>query len=187
VNPSFQFDADGLSDLQVLWEDGDRVFCWGWRADGEGGRSGVLAVLPAAERPLPAALDRLAHEHELRDELDAAWAARPLAIVREGGRTALLLEDPGGEPLERLLGAPMESGGYLRLAIGIAAALGKAHQRGLVYKDIKPANILVCADGLTRLTGSASPRVCRASARHPSRRKSSSARSPIWRPNRPGA
>ena len=117
-------------------------------------RSTVLAVLPAAERPLPASLDRLAHEYGLRDELDAAWAARPLALVREGGRTALLLEDPDGEPLERLVGEPMEVGRFLRLAIGIAAALGKAHQRGLVHKDVKPANILVnCADGRTRLTG----------------------------------
>ena len=65
-----------------------------------------------------------------------------------------MLEDPGGEPLERLIGAPMEVGRFLRLAIGIAAALGKAHQRGLVHKDVKPANILVnCADGRTRLTG----------------------------------
>ena len=154
MNPSFQFDADGLSDLHFLWEDGERVFYRGWRADGAGGRSAVLAVLPAAERPLPAGLDRLAHEYELREELDAAWAARPLALTREGGRTALLLEDPGGEPLDRLVGGPMETGRFLRLAIGIAAALGKAHQRGLVHKDVKPANILVnCADGRTRLTG----------------------------------
>ena len=118
------------------------------------GRSAVLAVLPAAERPPQAVLDRLAHEYELRDELDAAWAARPLALVRESGRTALLLEDPGGEPLDRLIGAPMEVERFLRLAIGIVAALGKAHQRGLVHKDVKPANILVnCADGRTRLTG----------------------------------
>ena len=154
MNPSFQFDADGVRNLGVSWEDGEYVFCRGWRADGDGGRNAVLAVSPVAERPLAAALDRLAHEYDLRDELDSAWAARPLALAHEGGRTALLLEDPGGEPLERLIGAPMEAGRFLRLAIGIAAALGEAHQHGLVHKDVKPANILVnCPDGLTRLTG----------------------------------
>jgi serine/threonine protein kinase len=111
-------------------------------------------LLPAAEHPPPAVLDRLAHECELRNELDAAWAALPLELVTERGRIALLIADPGGEPLERLTGEPMEVGRFLRLAIGIVAALGKMHQRGLVHKDIKPANILVyCADGQTRLTG----------------------------------
>ena len=154
MNQSLQFGAGGVRDLQVLWEDGERVFCRGWSTNGEGGADTMLAVLPVAERPLPASLDRLAHEYGLRDELDAAWAARPLALVSEGGRTALLLEDPDGEPLERLVGEPMEVGRFAHLAVGIAAALGNAHQRGLVHKDVKPANILVnCADGRTRLTG----------------------------------
>ena len=140
--------------FSVTWEDGDRVFRRGWRPDDNGDRSPALVVTPAAEHPSPSLLDRLAHEYELRDALDSAWAARPLALGREDGRMALLLEDPGGEPLERLIGAPMDTGRFLRLAIGAVAALGKAHQRGLVHKDVKPANILAnCADGRTRLTG----------------------------------
>jgi hypothetical protein len=34
LNPSFQFDVDGVSDLQVLWEDGERALRRGWLADG---------------------------------------------------------------------------------------------------------------------------------------------------------
>ena len=113
-----------------------------------------LVVLPAAEHPSPLSLDRLTHEFGLKDELDEAWAVRPLELVRDGGRAMLVLEDPGGEPLDLLLGAPMEVGHFLRLATGIAMALGKLHQRGLVHKDIKPANILVnCTDERVRLTG----------------------------------
>ena len=51
----------------------------------------------------------------------------------------LILEDPGGEPLDRLLGQPMELTRFLCFAVGLAAALGKLHQRGLIHKDIKPA------------------------------------------------
>ena len=114
----------------------------------------VLIVLPAADHPSRSSLDRLTHEYELKDQLDGAWAVRPLDLVRDAGRTVLVLEDAGGEPLDRLLGAPMEVGRFLRLAIAIAAAVGKLHQRGLVHKDIKPANILVNdATGEVRLTG----------------------------------
>jgi len=114
--------SDGSS--QVLWEDGERVFRRGWRLDDSGNGSAVLIVLPAAEHPSRSSLERLTHEYELRHEFDGTWAARPLDLVRDTGRTMLVLEDTGGEPLDRLLGAPMEVGGFLRLAIGIAAALG---------------------------------------------------------------
>ena len=138
---------------QVLWEDGERVVRRGWRDD-NGKRSAVLIVLPAADQPSRASLDRLAHEYGLKEELDPEWAVRPLDLVRDADRTTLVLEDAGGEPLEGLLGAPMEVGRFLRLAIGIAVALGKLHQRGLVHRDIKPANILVnVATDEVRLTG----------------------------------
>src|SRR5258706_10008633 len=49
--------------------------------------------------------------------------------------------------LDRVLdwrqGQPMELTRFLRIAIGVTAALGQFHRRGLIHKDIKPANILV--------------------------------------------
>ena len=152
--PISRLSADGESRLQPLGEDGERVFCRAWRKTDRGPDSAILAVLPASEHPTPSFLDRLLHEWELKDELDGAWAVRPVEVVRERGRIMLVLEDPGGELLEGLPGAPMDLARFLRLAIGIAIALGKLHQRGLVHKDIKPANIVVnCTDGQARLTG----------------------------------
>jgi PAS domain S-box-containing protein len=138
---------------QILWDDGERIFCREQRAD-LGNDSHVLVARPAAEQPLPACLGRLAHEFGLKDELDGTWAVQPLEMVREGGQVQLVLEDPGGAPLVHLLVAPMETTTFLRLAISIAVVLGKLHQRGFVHKDIKPSHILVdCADGQARLTG----------------------------------
>jgi serine/threonine protein kinase len=57
----------------------------------------------------------------------------------------LILEDPPGTPLDLLLDGAMDVAQFLRLAIRTAAALGHVHSRGLVHKDIKPANILVNA------------------------------------------
>jgi PAS domain S-box-containing protein len=149
----FEVGGERLNGFQVLWEDSERILCRGV-SHADTNRTAVLAVVPVAEHPSPASLDRLAHEFRLREELDAGWAVRPLELQRGRGRTMLVLEDSGGEPLARLLGSPLEVGRFLLLAIGIATALGKVHQRGLIHKDIKPANILIdSADGHVRLTG----------------------------------
>jgi hypothetical protein len=87
-------DPDGSS--QVLWEDGERVFCRGSRIGNDGNRSAVLVVLPAAEHPSRSILDRLAHEYGLKDELDGAWAVQPLELTNDGARPVLVLEDTGG-------------------------------------------------------------------------------------------
>src|SRR4030081_2383898 len=120
-------------------------------------QSPVLAIALSAELPSPQSLRRLEHEYSLAADLDPAWAARPLALTRHEARTMLVLEDPGGEPLDRVLhrgqGQPLELTRILRIAIGLATALGQVHAHGLIHKDIKPANVLVDDAGKVWLTG----------------------------------
>jgi PAS domain S-box-containing protein len=140
--------------FEVLWEDGERLVRRGLRTCANGDRHAVLEVLPVAEHPTPGSLNRLSHEYQLKDDLDDAWAARPLELVRASGQTTLLLKDPGGEPLDRLIGPPMEVGRFLRIAVAVSAALGRLHERGLIHKDIKPTNVLVnCVTDQAWLTG----------------------------------
>src|SRR5579862_3529420 len=133
-----------------------------YRGKQRGSPSPILVLAPAAEQPLPQSLRRLEHEFSLAAELDPAWAAKPLAFTRDGGRTVLVLADPGGEPLDHVLERdifeqgkeqPLDLARLLRLAINLATALGHAHRRGLIHKDVKPGNILVNASGHVWLTG----------------------------------
>ena len=106
--------------------------------------SGLAPILlVAADKISLGSIERLEHEYALKAELDADWAARPVALTHHNDRMSLVLEDPGGVPLDQLLGQPLDASDFLRIAIPLARALRRVHDRGLIHKDIKPANILV--------------------------------------------
>ena len=137
---------------EVLWKSRDRVFCRLSRESDPNPRYAFISTARAESEP--SAQETLTHEYRLKDYLDSAWALRPLEIEHDRGQTRLIVEYAGGEPLDRLIGQPMQLGLFFRLAIALAASLSQLHTRGLMHKDVKPANVIADpATGSVWLTG----------------------------------
>ena len=148
----FPFGAQGEDGLQVLWEDGERVFCRGSRPGADGKRTAVLAVLPAAEHPSPTTVARFAHEYGLKDELDGGWAARPLESCATAGGSCCCWRTRAAS---RSNGCSMADGsGALPAACHRhGGRLGRDARGGPRPPGIEPANILVSSTtGEVRLT-----------------------------------
>ncbi|MGA7126307.1 MAG: AAA family ATPase [Chthoniobacterales bacterium] len=126
--------------LEALRKDEEFIL---YRGRNQGDASRILVLSPVAEHPTPESLKRLEHECSLKEVLDPAWSARPIAVARHSDRTVLELEDPGGVPLDELLGRPLDLVLFLRMAVSLSAAIDHLHERGIIHKDIKPANVLV--------------------------------------------
>ena len=104
------------------------------------GRPVVIKVLTPRHRPEH--LTWLKNEYEIGMALNIPTAVRPLALTTYEGRPALIMEDFGGESLERMLAAPMAVGQFLELAIRITSAVADLHQRNVIHKDLKPDKVL---------------------------------------------
>src|SRR5580700_7123160 len=138
--------------LQPLREDEEFILYRGRPTQAEA--SPVLLLVPALRQPGIETLEKINHEYSLRSELDTTWAVRPWDLFQHTEKPVLVLEDPGGEPLHRLIQGPMEMKRFFRFAVGLTTAISQLHARGLIHKDLKPSNVLIdAATGHVWLTG----------------------------------
>ncbi|HEV3254447.1 MAG TPA: protein kinase [Candidatus Acidoferrales bacterium] len=104
-----------------------------------------------------ARLDSSASERLLHEARASSALAHPnICTIYEVGETDgelyIVMELVEGKSLHDMsadAGLPPES--VLRYGIQIASALGRAHDRGIVHRDLKTANIVVTSDGLVKV------------------------------------
>jgi len=93
--------------------------------------------------PPPERLAWFKREYELTRSLNLAGAVRAIALESDGQRPVMILEDFGGDSLERLgLAGRLELAEFLQLAISVTEILGEIHATNIIHKDINPSNIL---------------------------------------------
>jgi serine/threonine protein kinase len=68
-----------------------------------------------------------------------------------GQPTFIVMEHVDGQPLSALVESGIATGTIVRYGTQIAEALGHAHERGIVHRDLKSANLMVTQDGRVKV------------------------------------
>jgi eukaryotic-like serine/threonine-protein kinase len=98
------------------------------------------------------ALREFRREAAMLASVDHPALPRIFEVGQTGERPYLVLELVDGRPLDDvLLDGPMPVDALLMLAQSAAGGLGAAHRAGLVHRDVKPANLVITADGAAKV------------------------------------
>jgi eukaryotic-like serine/threonine-protein kinase len=115
-------------------------------------RQVAVKILPSGVAADPDRLVRFQREAEVLASLNHPHIAAVYGLEDAGGVKALVMELVEGPTLaDRIAQGPLPPDEALPIARQIAAALGAAHDSGVIHRDLKPANIKVRNDGTVKV------------------------------------
>jgi len=121
-----------------------------WRAYDESRDRAVTLKILRDPQDADARRHFLAEARRL-ETLDHPSIVPVLGIHEALGDTLIAFAHVEGEPLDRLTGAALAPRQIALLLIQLADAIEAFHSHGFVHLDLKPANVLMAADGRPRL------------------------------------
>jgi eukaryotic-like serine/threonine-protein kinase len=120
--------------------------------DAKLGRDVAVKVLPPSFATDSDRLARFEREAHVLASLNHPHIGAIYGLEDSEGIRALVLELVEGETLaDRIARGPVPLTDALEIARQIADALEAAHERGVVHRDVKPANIKVTPDGVVKV------------------------------------
>jgi len=115
-------------------------------------RDVALKVLPASALTDETARVRLLREARTASALNHPHICTIYEVGEADGQVYIAMEFVEGKPLSELVrgqGLPVETA--LRYGSQIADGLGHAHERGVVHRDLKSANVVITSEGRAKV------------------------------------
>ena len=126
---------------QKLYESSRTQVYRGERLSGD--RANVILKIPSNEYPPPHIQAGLRREYEIARTMKHEGLVRALGLEKYNYAQMMIMEDVGGESLDKVLGRKkFGTEEFLRVGILVAEALGELHKFNIMHRSIHPGNIV---------------------------------------------